>query len=90
MAFGTVLRQSYIAFRSLQYSYVDKENTLESNQCGSRSETLSLSLQICGFAICGLGHQGHLRICKLRTNHYKFADLRTGTHRKLADLRLWK
>ncbi len=33
------------------------------------------SLQICGFAICGLGHRG-LRICSLGINYYKFVDLR--------------
>jgi hypothetical protein len=43
---------------------------------GSGSETLPLSLQICGFAICGLGHQGNLRICDLLIIHYKFANLR--------------
>jgi hypothetical protein len=67
---------SYMIFRSLKYSYVDKESTLEANQCGSGSETMLLSLQICGFAIFGLGHQANLRICDLRINHYKFADLR--------------
>ncbi len=65
------LWMSYMAFCSLKYPYVGKENTLEVNQCGSESETLLLSLQICGFAICGLGHEGNFRI-----NHYKFTDLR--------------
>ncbi len=37
--------------------------------------------------ICELGHQGNLRICDLRINHYKFADLRIGTPQKFADLR---
>jgi hypothetical protein len=49
---------------------VGKESTLKANQCGSKSETLLLSLQICGVAICGLGHQANLWI-----DHYKFADL---------------
>ncbi len=31
-------------------------------------------LQICRFAICGLGHQGNLRILDLRIDRYKFAD----------------
>ncbi len=62
LAFGTVLRQSYLAFRSLM---------AESNQHGSWSETLLFSLKICGFVICGLWHQGNLRI-----NYFKFADLR--------------
>ncbi len=35
-----------------------------------------LSLQICGIAICGLRHQGNLRICDLRIIHYKWADFR--------------
>jgi hypothetical protein len=38
------------------------------------SETLLFFLQICGFAICGLIHQGNLRTCVLRINNYKFAD----------------
>ncbi len=81
MAFVTVLRQSYMALRSLNYTLA--------NQCGSESETLAFSLQICGFAICGLGHQGNLRICDLGKNH-KFADSRfwTGALKKFADLRL--
>ncbi len=33
-------------------------------------------LPISEFAICGLGHQGNLRVCDVRINHYKFADLR--------------
>jgi hypothetical protein len=74
-----------MAFCSLRYSYVGTENTLDVNQCGSESGTLLLSLQICGFAICGLGHQGNLGI-----NHYKFADLlfAEGTSQKFADLQL--
>jgi hypothetical protein len=33
--------------------------------------------KICGFAICGLGHQRNLRISDLRTSKpQKFADLR--------------
>jgi len=77
-----LLRQSYMAFRSLNYTLA--------NQCGSESETLPYSLQICGFAICGLVHKGNLWICDLRLNHNKFADmgLRTGSPHKLADLRL--
>jgi hypothetical protein len=38
---------------------------------GSGSETLPLSLQICVFAICGLGHQGNYQIRDLRIIHYK-------------------
>jgi hypothetical protein len=30
----------------------------------------------CKFAICGLGHQGNLRIFNLRIAHYKCMDLR--------------
>ncbi len=30
---------------------------------------------ISGFAICGLGNKGNLRICDLRINHHKFAVL---------------
>jgi hypothetical protein len=49
---------SYMAFRSLQYTYVGKK-ILEAYQCGSGSETLLFSLQIFDlrinhykFAIC--------------------------------------
>ncbi len=35
-----------------------------------------LSLHIYGVAICGLRHQGNLRICDLRINDYKLADFR--------------
>jgi hypothetical protein len=67
----------YMALRSLKYSYVGKENiTVDTNQCGSGSETLFFSMQICGFAICGQGQQGNVQICDLRSNHYKFTDLR--------------
>jgi hypothetical protein len=38
------------------------------------SETLLFSLQICGFAICGLIQQGNWRTYVLRINNYKFAD----------------
>ncbi len=62
-------------FRSLKRPYVGK-TVLAANQFGSAAETLLFSLQICGFPICGLEHQGNLRICDLRINNYKFADLR--------------
>ncbi len=39
-----------LAFRSLKYTYVGKKILLEANQCGSMSETLLFTLQICGFA----------------------------------------
>jgi hypothetical protein len=32
-----------------------------------------------GLQICGLEHQRNLRICDLRINHIKIADLRIGT-----------
>jgi hypothetical protein len=64
-----------MAFHSLKYTYIGKK-VFEANQCGSGSETLSVSLQICIFAICGLGQQGNLWFCYLRINHYKFSDLR--------------
>jgi hypothetical protein len=38
--------------------------------------------------ICGLGPHENLWICDLRINHYKFMDLRAGTPKKFADLRL--
>ncbi len=47
MAFGTVLRQSYLA----KMYFVGKKIILERNQCGSGSETLLFSIQICGYAI---------------------------------------
>ncbi len=79
MTFGTVLRQSNMAFCSLKYTYVGKK--YEANQCGSGSKTLLFSLQICEFVICGLGHQGNLWICKLINT-----NLLTGTPQKFADL----
>jgi hypothetical protein len=48
LVIGKVL--SYMAFRSLKYSYVDKEN-MRGNQCGPGPETMLFSWQICGFAI---------------------------------------
>ncbi len=68
---------------SLKY-YLGKEKVLEATQRGSGSETQDFSLQICGFAICGLGHRGNLRII-----HYKFADLRLADWHtsELCDLR---
>jgi hypothetical protein len=57
-------------FRSLKYSYEGKENIRGIlYHCGPGLETLLFFLQMCGFAICGLGHQGSLWI-----NHYKCAD----------------
>ncbi len=44
-------------------------------------------LQICEFAICGLGHQEVCGFGNLRINHNKFADLRTGTYQKFTKLR---
>ncbi len=38
---------------------------------GSGSETLLFFVEICGFSICGLGHQRSLRIFDLRMNHKK-------------------
>jgi hypothetical protein len=52
------------------------------------SETLLFSLQIFRFSICGLGHQGNLRICGLIVTNLRICDLRTGTPKKFADLRL--
>ncbi len=70
--FWTVL--SYMAFRSLKYSHVGKENIK-----GKRTQiwitNIVFSLQICGFAIFGLRHHGHLRICNMRTGHLR--NLRT-------------
>ncbi len=54
-------------------TYVVKK-ILEANLRGSGSETLFFSLQICGFAICGLGHHRNLRTCDLRIKHNKIAD----------------
>jgi hypothetical protein len=45
-------------------------------QWRSGSETLLFFLQICGFAICGQGHLGNMRICDLQINYSKFEDLR--------------
>jgi len=71
LASGVVLRQNYMAFRSQKYTYVTKK-ILEQNQI----RITAYSLQICGFAICRRGHQGYFRVCDLRINHYKCADLR--------------
>jgi hypothetical protein len=49
-----------------------KWKILEQNQI----RITAYSLQICGFAICRRGHQGYFRVCDLRINHYKCADLR--------------
>jgi hypothetical protein len=38
--------------------------------------TLSLTKGIYGFAICGLAHPKNLRICDLRINQKKLADLK--------------
>jgi hypothetical protein len=54
-------------------TYVVKKKILEANQMGSGSETLLFSLQIFGFAICGLGHQGILQ-SDLQIIHNKIAD----------------
>ncbi len=59
------------------------------NQCGSRSETLLLSLRISGFAIFGPGHQGNLRICDLQFNHNKFADLRLRNQYKICGFAIY-
>jgi hypothetical protein len=62
-------------FLPLQKMFCNEE-TLEVNQWISGSAILLFSLQVCGFAICGLRHQGNLQICDLRINRNKFADLR--------------
>ncbi len=46
----------------------------------------AFSLQICGFATCGLGHQG--KICGLIVKNLRICYLRTGTPQKVADLQL--
>jgi hypothetical protein len=66
-----------MAFRSLKYYYVGKEN-IRGKPAQIWIRIIVFSLQICGFVICGLRHHGHLRIC----------DMRTGTTKKFADLRL--
>jgi hypothetical protein len=57
------------------YSYVGTDN-IRDKPLRIWIRNTDFSLQICGFAICGLGYQGNLRICDLRINHYKFVDLR--------------
>jgi hypothetical protein len=68
---------SNMAFRSLKYSYVGKEN-IGGKPTQIWIRNIVFSLQICGFAICVLRHHGHLQICYMRT----------GTPKKFADLRL--
>jgi hypothetical protein len=65
------------------------EKILEVNQWESGSETLPFSLQICGFAICGLRHQGNLQICDLRINRNKLADLQFVDEQKDLPAHLW-
>jgi hypothetical protein len=67
--FGTVLSQSYMAFRSLKYTYVDKK-VLEANQCGSGSENCcfpckfaDLRINHYKFADFRMVHLINLRIC---------------------------
>jgi hypothetical protein len=48
----------------------------------------AFSFQIFGFPICGLGHQGNLRICGLIITNLRTCDLRTCTPKNIADLRL--
>jgi hypothetical protein len=52
--------KSYIAFHRIKYFDIGKE-ILELNQWRSNSEKVFLYLQICWFAVCGMGHQGNLR-----------------------------
>ncbi len=66
MAFGTVLGYSYMAFRSLKYTYVGKRQrqTKQTNADLDRNTAVFLE---------------NLQICDLQVNHYKFfkiADLR--------------
>ncbi len=84
LTLGTVLRQSYIEICSLKFSYVGEE--IYQRQTNANLDQNTALFKICGFAICGLGHQGNLRICDL---HHKFTDsyFRTGTTRKFSDLR---
>jgi hypothetical protein len=90
--FGTVLRQSNLSFCCLKITTsVHRQNkVLETNQCGSRSETLVFTLQICGLAICGLGHKGILQIaappwCLNSTNNglINYIGTKTKCHLKL-------
>jgi hypothetical protein len=66
--------ESYMAFRSLNYSYVGKEN-MRGKPLRTWIRNTAFSWHICGFAIWR-GHQGNLWIWDLRVNHYKFVDLR--------------
>ncbi len=76
---------SYMAYRSLKYTYVIKK-ILELSQWWSSSETLLFSLQIWRFAICGLGHKGNLWLCELIITNLWICYFRTGTPKKFADL----
>jgi hypothetical protein len=58
-----------MAFRSLKYTDIGKKD-LRAIKCGSGSETLSFSLQICDLRIGTLRKFTDLR---LRLSHYKFA-----------------
>jgi hypothetical protein len=53
-----------------------------------RSRIRNTAFFLANWRICGLGHEGNLRICDLLFNHYKFADLRFAERaQEFADLR---
>jgi hypothetical protein len=64
---------SFVAFRSLKYSNVGKKNVVEANHPAEPDQKHCLFLA--NLRICGLRHEGNLRICDLRFNHYKLSDL---------------
>jgi hypothetical protein len=57
-------------------------NSFETELIIEQTECMLFSLQICRFSF--FGHQGNLRICDLRINHYNCADLQFADLKKFA------
>jgi hypothetical protein len=75
-----------MAFRSLKYIYAVRKKKLEANQCGSESETLLFSFQICGFADLDTKEICAFSICRLIITNLRICDLWTGTSKNFLKL----
>ncbi len=83
MTFGTVLRQSNMAFCSLKYTYVGKKIRGKTVRIWIKNTAVFLAnLQICDLRT-ETSRKGNLWICGLI-----ITNLQTGTPQKFADLRL--